>query len=267
MNAPRSIPSDWFVCPVSKEPLAAAGGELISRHGRYRMNTESGYWDFMPTAPGLIERSEWETWQELQDNGVVSYEADPEHNLGVGKRRDFLDFAEFCDFRGNVLDVGVGPQRCPTHVEYCERKDVFFVGLDPLVGVQPRCFSFVRGLGEYLPFRNGLFDQVLFVTSLDHFIDARAPLLEAKRTLRKSGDICIWIGEKDKTAPRPAVVNEWYEKLRVPQGADDRFHFKRYTSRQFEGYLGDAGLAIVDRRSMQVDAWRSNLFYRVRPAR
>ena len=267
MKTPGSIPLDWFVCPVSKAPLKSAGDELVSSHGRYRRNAEFGYWDFMPAAPGIIDRPEWRTWQQLQDNGVVSYEADPEHNLGVGRRQDFLDFAAFCDFRGNVLDVGAGPQRCPTHVEYCEREEVFFVGIDPLAGAQPRCFSFVLGLGEFLPFRHGLFDQVLFVTSLDHFIDPRPPLEEAKRVLRRGGDIGVWIGEKHGNAPRPTVTNEWYEKLQVPPGAEDRFHFKRFTSRDFEGYLADAGLVAVDRHVIEVDEWRSNLFYRARPAR
>ena len=267
MKAPRSIPTDWFVCPVSKAPLKGAGDELVSDRGRYRKDAEYGYWDFMPTAPGVIDRPEWDTWQQLQDNGVAMYDSDPEHNLGVGKRQDFLQFAEFCGFRGNVLDVGVGPQRCPTHIEYCDKDDVFFVGIDPLVGMHPRCFSFVRGLGEYLPFRDGLFDQILFVTSLDHFIDPRVPLREARRAVRKGGDICIWIGEKDKAAPKPTVINPLYEKLEIPSGADDRFHFKRFTSSDFEGYLADAGLSIAEKRALQVDPWRSNLFYRVRPAR
>lgn len=267
MKAARSIPVDWFVCPVSKAPLKADGDALVSGSGRYHRDARHGFWDFMPAAAGVIDRPEWATWQQLQDNGVAMYESDPEHNLGVGKRQDFLDFAAFCEFRGNVLDVGVGPQRCPTHIEYCDRKDVFFVGIDPLTGMQPRCFSFVRGLGEYLPFRDGLFDQVLFVTSLDHFIDPRAPLREAKRAVSRGGDICIWIGEKDKAAPKPTTVNPLYESLRVPEGADDRFHFKRFTSRDFEGYLLDVGLATVDRRVVKVDEWRSNLFYRARATR
>lgn len=264
MKAPRSIPSEWFVCPVSKAPLAATGDELVSSYGRYRQNEDFGYWDFMPIVPGFMDRPEWHTWLKLQENGVVSYEADPEHNLGVGKRQEFLDFAEFCEFRGNVLDVGVGPQRCPTHMEYCMKKDVFFVGVDPLAGAQPRCFSFVRGLGEFLPFRNGLFDQVLFVTSLDHFIDPCLPLSEAKRVLRKGGDICVWIGEKDENAPRPTVTNDWYEKLRVPEGADDRFHFKRFTASQFEQYAVALDLVTAQGSVQQVSEWRRNLFYRLR---
>lgn len=266
MKQPRSIPLDWFVCPVTKAPLEPGEDVLVAPRGRYRFERSLGYWDFMPRVLDEFGRPEWKTWEQLQDNGVVSYEADPEHNLGVGRRQDFYEFSTFCGFRGNVLDVGVGPQRCPTHIEFCDKEDAFFIGVDPLVGVQPRCFAFVRGLGEYLPFRNGLFDQVLFVTSLDHFIDPRPPITEAARVVRPGGDICVWIGEKDKNAPKPTASNEWYEKLRVPQGADDRFHFKRFTAREFEGYLGEMRLRIVDQRAIQIDRWRSNLFYRIRPS-
>jgi SAM-dependent methyltransferase len=262
------IPLDWLACPVTKAALTLRDGALVSSHGhpplRYAFHAvgDSGYWDLMPP-PEVLAQPDWKVWEQLQANGVVSYEADPSHNLGVGKREDFLQFADFCAFRGNVLDVGVGPQRCPTHIEYRGRDDVFFVGVDPLVGEQPRCFAFVRALGEYLPFRAGVFDQVLFVTSLDHFIDPLPPLREAARVLARGGEICVWLGEKAKDAPKPAVSNPWYERLSVPAGADDRFHFKRFSAEQFERCLESAALRIAERRVQRIDAWRSHLFYRI----
>jgi SAM-dependent methyltransferase len=186
---------------------------------------------------------------------------------GSSFRPDFLQFAKFCGFRGNVLDVGVGPQRCPTHIEHSHGVDAIFVGIDPLVGSQPRCFGFVRGLGEFLPFRCGVFDQVLFVTSLDHFIDPRPALLEAARVISPDGEICIWLGEKDKAAPKPAKTHAWYENLKVPEGAEDRFHFKRFSTQEFEGYLKELGLATAQREVREIDSWRRNLFYKVRARR
>jgi SAM-dependent methyltransferase len=259
------IPLDWFVCPITKEPLRRLEDGLTSSRATYRFVRPAGYWDFAPQASGELERAEWKTWAQLQENGLVSYAADPEHNLGVGKRDDFLEFARFCGFRGRVLDVGVGPQRCPTHIAYCEAKDVFFVGIDPLVGEQPRQFAFVRGLGEYLPFRSGLFDQVLFVTSLDHFIDPRPALAEAARVLGPRGELFIWIGEKEKNAPKATRSNDWYERLAVPEGAEDRFHYKRFSAGELEAQLAEMSLQIAERSVARIDAWRSNLFYRIRP--
>ncbi len=238
---------------------------MSPRGERYRHR--DGFWDFMPEAHPEFQRNEWKTWEQLQANGVVSYEADPEHNLGVGKRQDFLEFAQFCGFRGRVLDVGVGPQKCPTHIEHSEAKEAFFVGVDPLVGSQPRCFAFVRALGEFLPFRDEIFHQVLFVTSLDHFIDPRPALREAARVLLADGEICIWLGEKDKGVPKPAKTHSWYESLKIPEGAEDRFHFKRFSTQDFERYLQEVGMMIAQREVRKIDPWRRNLFYKVRPQR
>lgn len=260
----NDIPPDWFACPGTKAPLQASGLDLVSPQGeRYRRI--DGVWDFVPQSLPDLKRGEWKTWEQLQANGVVSYQADPEHNLGVGKRQDFLEFAAFCNFHGKVIDVGVGPQKCPSHIQYATATNAFFVGVDPLVGEQPRCFAFVRALGEYLPFRAALFDQVLFVTSLDHFIDPRPALREAARVLAPGGEICVWLGEKDKSAPKPTKSHAWYESLKVPEGAEDRFHFKRFTTQDFEGYLREVELHVKERCVRDIDAWRRNLFYKVRP--
>ena len=205
----------------------------------------------------------WKTWERLQDNGVISYNAAPEKNLGVGKRDDFLNFSKFCVFHGNVLDVGVGPQKCPTHIAYNTDPNVFFVGVDPLKGEHPKCFPFVQALGEYLPFKDGTFDQVLFVTTLDHFVDPVIALVEAKRVLKNKGEICIWIGEKSKDAPKPAVSPDWYKNLVVPENAEDPFHFKRFNIEEFKGYLQKAGLVIINEEVIVVDEWRKNCFYKV----
>jgi SAM-dependent methyltransferase len=264
VNRDKEVPLEWFACPVTKENLKLFDGDLVSPNGERYRRVAGTYWDLLPRKQPELQRAEWKTWEKLQANGVITYEADPEHNLGVGKRDDFLQFAEFCAFHGNVLDVGVGPQECPTHIKYSVSKTAFFVGVDPLVGIQPRCFAFVRALAEYLPFRSGVFSQVLFVTSLDHFIDARPALREAARVLASHGEICVWLGEKDKNAPKSEKTHAWYQRLKVPKGADDRFHFKRFTTQDFEGYLSEVGLAVAERSVRNVDPWRRNLFYRIR---
>ena len=260
----RSIPEDWFVCPISKKPLMRRGPQLCSAQDCFSQDLEFGFWNFTPSKLEELRTPEWKTWEQLQSNGLVSYERDPEHNLGVGMRPDFLQFAEFCRFRGSILDIGVGPQRVPTHIEYSEDTTVFFVGIDPLRGGQPREFAFVQGLGEYLPFRPSLFDQILFVTSLDHFIDPYRPLEEARRVLKPDGELCIWIGEKDKNAPKPGASNNWYDELSVPDGAEDRFHFRRFGRSDLERWLDELKLTSRQHAVLVIDSWRRNVFYRAR---
>ncbi len=236
MPEPSNRRTRRVVClPSHKEPLSRRGARLCSSFDCFASDPEYGFWDFTPTKLEELRSPEWKHGSSSRLNGMVSYQQDPEHNLGVGERNDFQQFADFCRFRGAILDIGVGPQRIPSHFECAARSDVFFAGIDPLRGDQPREFAFVQGLGEYLPFREGFFDQVLFVTSLDHFIDPRRPLSEARRVVKPEGDVCIWIGEKDKGAPKPVKTHEWYEKLNVPVGAEDRFHYRRFGKARTRG--------------------------------
>lgn len=265
MPEKREIPREWLADPVTKEPPRFGEHVAHCASGDYRYDPGGRFWDFTPPNLAELFADKWPIWSALQENGRVSYANDPEHNLGVGERPDFIEFARFCRFRGNVLDVGCGPQRLPTHFRQGTDPDVFFVGLDPLVGEQPRDFAFVLGMGEFLPFKAGVFDQVLFVTSLDHFLDPVPPLREARRVLAPGGEVCVWIGEKDRGAPRPATSPEWYRRLQVPPGAEDAFHYRRFGSAEFAAYTREAGLSPAEERVIKVDHWRRNIYYRLRP--
>jgi SAM-dependent methyltransferase len=266
MTTMIEIPESWLVDPVTKQPLTRDGDTLRAGDRAYHRDPDHGFWIFLPQDLPELESAEWKVWEKLQENGVVSYEAAPTQNLGVGEREDFRLFADWSRFHGNVLDVGVGPQKVPSHMRYAAGGDATFWGIDPLRGEQPREYGFVQGLGEFLPFGDGIFDQVLFVTSLDHFIDPRVPLREARRVLAAGGEVCVWLGEKDSSAPKPAHSHAWYEQLEVPQGAEDRFHMKRFTHAEFLGMLPDAGLRVADEVIHDVDQWRRHVFCRLVPA-
>ena len=259
----NEIPIEWFRCPVTKEKLFLKDNSLWSSEGTYHKDAVHNYWNFFPRDTNLFNSPQWETWRLLQKNGIVSYRNSPTENLGIGKRLDFLTFAEFCDFHGIILDIGVGPQKIPTHIEYCRKEDTFFIGIDPLVGEQPRNFQFVLGLGEFLPFKERLFDQVLFVTSLDHFIDPNQPIAEAKRVLRDDGQLCVWFGEKDKNANVSSKSHEWYEGLSVPKCAEDKFHYKKFTNAIFCDYIHAHHFKITSSYVQNIDQWRRNYFYKL----
>lgn len=254
------IPLDYFVDPVTKEPFLQKGEALIGNDGKVHFSEPEGFWSFMPE---VKKEKGWPVWEQLQANGESSYDNDPANNLGITERKDFLDFSEFCQFRGLVLDIGCGPQAWPTHMKYGKSNGATFLGIDPLIGEQPRRYNFIHGLGEYLPFRDDLFDQALFVTSLDHFLLPVEGLKEARRVIKADGEICVWIGEKAKDAPRPKVSPQWYRDLETPEGADDPFHFKRFDVRQFEAFASEADLKVKLKKIIRVDEYRQNIFYKL----
>ena len=255
--------SRLLACPVPtcRRPIGlGAGPELRCESCGERYGITERVLNLTPAAWKRLDRSA--AWEQLQANGVVSYQEAPEKNLGVGERADCLAFSRFCQLSGWVLDVGCGPQPWPAYfAEHAPGTQ--FVGVDPLAAGDGARYLRVRALGEYLPFRDGCFDRVLFATSLDHMIDPVAALREAKRVGRAGGQVLIWSGEKKPGAPRPAESPEWYRRLVVPQGADDPFHFKRFTEDEVQGMCARAGLPIAEHAVMTVDAWRANHFYRV----
>lgn len=208
--------------------------------------TTNGVLDFVPAAPPDADVEERRPlWEELERNGLVSYEHDPTANLSVGPREDASAFFEFAQLEGLVLDVGCGPQRLPS---YAREFAGTLVGIDPLLGELPRDFAFVRGIGEYLPFRDDLFDRVLFATSLDHTLSPRRALAEAHRVVKPSGTIAVWFGEPRERDISPEESQDWYERLSVPEGAADRFHAVRLDRELARTYLADAALILLEIR-------------------
>ncbi len=171
-------------------------------------------WDLIPPTERL-NSAEWRAWQVLQDNGVSAYDADPEHNLAVGERSDFMAFGEFCGLAGDVLDVGCGPQAWPTHFSAAPPQ-TRFVGVDPLVGERPADYAQVRGLAEHLPFADNVFDHVVFATTIDHFVDPVAALQEAIASARLTAASRSSSDTNTTARLAPPESPEWYRRLKPP---------------------------------------------------
>ncbi len=250
-------------CPRCRAPLALPRASCASCGATYRRLRHG--WDL--TVPETELTGElWDAWRGVQANGSVAYDADPEHNLGVGERDDYRDFARFAGLGGLVLDVGCGPQAWPSHFDVAA-PGAEFVGVDPLVGDAAACYLQVRGLAEFLPFRSGIFDHVLYTTTLDHFVDPVAALREGARVLAGDGSIAVLLGHKAPGAPRPATSPAWYTGLEQPPGAQDLFHIRRLDEPEDAAALfAAAGLRVDDREIHRVDAWRSNSYHRLTAA-
>jgi SAM-dependent methyltransferase len=198
-------------------------------------------------------------WEEVERNGLAGYEADPEHNLSVTEREVTKAFGRFAGLQGLVLDVGCGPQPQPS---YAREVAGTLVGIDPLRGALRREFEFVQGLGEYLPFRADVFDRVLFATTLDHMLSPRRALLEAGRVTRPDGEIAVWCGDETTKPKFTGVSADWYERLDVPDGAQDRFHVERLDRGEVLDLVADAGLEVVEEAAVQA----GSIFVRARPS-
>jgi SAM-dependent methyltransferase len=278
---------DLLVCGVCHGALQETSGSEVlgcTSCGREYRRRE-GAPDLTPVPPpDDVLQAKWGLWEELQANGEHSYNADPDANLSVGDRDDAALFAEFCGLRGVVLDFGCGPQARPSYAG-AER----FVGIDPLRGERVREFDFVQGIGEYLPFRDGAFDQVLFATSLDHLLDPVRALREAARVLAPGGTIEIWSGEVPE--PRTGAqslglalrllargeLREFAQGVRnrialargaqagyeVPEGAADAFHFFHATEAGVDRLIAEADLEVLELSTPQ----QNQRFVRVAPRR
>lgn len=185
-----------LACPVCHGDLPLAeirrcGAGICRQCGR-RFTYGERTFNLIPYPPphrGV--RRKWETWQQLQENGLVSYTEDPANNLSVPGRQDVAAFAAFCRPAGLVLDIGCGPQSLPAY--WTSPEDGELIGIDPLPGVGDREFHFIQGIGEYLPFRSGSFDQILLASALDHALSPRGVLREAKRVLKQTGRLSLWV--------------------------------------------------------------------------
>jgi SAM-dependent methyltransferase len=250
---------ELLVCPNCKEPLSISHVADIQCEHCLEVHRILTYtWELMPSSYRTSSEL-WPIWEQLQMNGLVSYTHDPEHNLGVGQREDCLDFSRFCKFGGLILDVGCGPQPWPAYFNF-HSPESRFVGVDPLVGESPADYVQFRSLGEYLPFRDGVFDHVVFATSLDHFIDPIPALLEARRVCKSDGSIEIWVGEKSPEAPKHAQSAGWYTALEKPELAEDAFHLKRIKIDKLKILVKKVGLCIVEDESHVIGPYRKNYF-------
>ena len=191
--------NDLLVCAVCHCELPLNGAKQDRRAecpecGRFYV-CSAGVYNMTPLPlPDEDLKSKWAApGQMLQDNGLPFYTRAPELNLSIGAREDAQAFKAFAQSSGLVLDIGCGPQARPSYLPV----NTEVVGIDPLLGYQPREFSFVQGIGEYLPFRDAIFDHILYASSLDHIINPQRSLAEAARCLKPGGHISLWIDGTD----------------------------------------------------------------------
>ncbi|MGQ0559101.1 MAG: class I SAM-dependent methyltransferase [Sphingosinicella sp.] len=148
------------------------------------------------------------------------------------------------DARGLVLDVGcddplVGASLFSDKVRY--------VGLDPFC-MRETPFRII-GVGEFLPFRDGVFEGAVFNTSLDHILDWHSAIEEAARVLKAGGSLYL-------------LTYAWTDRATL---ISDIVHFHHFRDYEIFGGLAECGfeIAAVKRwASPKGDPHRHELFVR-----
>jgi ubiquinone/menaquinone biosynthesis C-methylase UbiE len=123
-------------------------------------------------------------------------------------------FHHFHSFKGSLLDIGCGDGKPRSFL-----RDAEYWGIDPedwvmipkhtfdretlFPGIE-KPFPFFLGVGEYLPFRNQMFDNVLFFSSFDHVQSPREVLRESHRVLKRGGTIVVLLELSDSPSRIPS---------------------------------------------------------------
>jgi len=149
---------------------------------------------------------------------------------------------------GLTLDIGcddpvLGASLLPVTVDY--------IGLDCFC-IRPSPFRII-GVGEYLPFLAETFDNVVFNTSLDHILDWRRALAEARKVLKKGGVlyICtyIWVDKADLITD---IVHFHHFRYYEIVGALESLGFCIFGSDIYESPKGD-----LHRHGLYIKAYKS----------
>ena len=175
-------------------------------------------------------------WQDLQDACWQNYLETKDYKgafsidglKGAGMTGMMINK----NIRGGVcLDIGCGIMPKPFYMKVAS--SVKFIGIDPFEGDKQREFEFVNAKSENLPFRDSVFDGVLFGTSLDHVIDVKKSISEAYRVLKVGGHLFVWtaIKKNDKK------YQVWLNKKKPAKY--DSFHLQAFTDDSIRELLFD----------------------------
>jgi ubiquinone/menaquinone biosynthesis C-methylase UbiE len=130
----------------------------------------------------------WSEWKKKQESALDEYHSPDYFTRWDQGRREF---GEFCQARGSTLDIGAGISSLPWL--YVQGSNIDLVGLDPLDGGH-REYPFVRAVGEFMPFRQEVFDVVICASILDHLINPGTVLQEIQPILKPQGNLFVWSG-------------------------------------------------------------------------
>lgn len=172
----------------------------------------------------------------LNNNAILSYQFLAETSLSVPGREDVARFREFIGKRfshGKLLDVGCGVLELPGYLDFADKSNVEFYGIDPMDDSKFRGRRIV-GCSEFTPFEDEFFDAIIFATSLDHVCSVHHTVLETRRILKPKGMVFVWMS--DWSLP-------WFTKLKSKLLTPWRNFRRGFDTRRYQVY--DQGLVLA----------------------
>lgn len=180
-----------------------------------------------------------ETFLKAFDVGTNSYETLPETSCSTINHPESLLFFRYLKpfLRGNVLDIGCGPQPVPSYLQDYPVERIY--GIDPISKQSDHPFDFYSGFGEFLPWEDASFDVIISGTTLDHYYLLDQGLSEVVRCLTANGYFIAWISEFSD------CLDPYDPYTKIIQSYDDE-HLFHINSKWFIPYAEEMGLKLVE---------------------
>jgi len=237
---------EYLACPVEPStPLTTVrdtDGKVMALRSIDREYQVINNVPCMVPEVGERKKDVWNRWEKLLTNWWQVFGGQPGKESSVESDPVAGYIGKMISRSGGrlFLDVGCGTSSLPPHMEAC-KDTVDWIGIDPVMGEVIRDFPFVQGLGEYLPFRTGVFDGALFSLVLSNLLNPLQALRQASRALKSGGKVFIkyYVTRVDTRY----VVWKAMRTLGVAWQYN-QFYQWVYTNRSVRALLKKAGFAI-----------------------
>ena len=236
----------YLACPVdSSAPLTVIrdpAGEVVALRSKDReYPVVNNVPCMMPDLEGRGGGA-WRRWEELLNRWWQAFGggSEQERSAEDDPVAGYVGRAIGQGGGGLFLDVGCGNSSLPPYLEACKDM-VEWIGIDPVLGEVARRFPFVQGLGEYLPFRAGVFDGALYSLVLSNLLDPPQAMRQTWRALKPGGRVYV-----KYYVTRVDVRYVFWKAMRTLGLAwrYNEFYQWVYTNRSVRALLSRAGFAI-----------------------
>ena len=191
-----------LVCPICKTgPLryekSSQAESLTCPECKKIYRIESGIPNMLPDgiSSSLLKDGSWKSWSKRLDNFILwrkrtwngSSEADELQTSAFALKERFVEFTALKNSSKKIIDIGCGDGGIRAMLGECD-----YYGIDPLLIEKHRyVFPIVKGIGEYLPFGDGVFDEVILSQVLDHCNSIDELITEIIRVTGKNGSVNV----------------------------------------------------------------------------
>lgn len=190
-----------LACPVCKDRLIFHKNFILcSKCGRRYVQTEETAVDLLPV--DILRENGFHNWHSRQAIYSSWFRNIWNRRLALQTKALYDDYSNYIGkIEGLTLDIG-----CDTGNFKSYLNKAVYVGIDPLNTTgsnysqnfmyelfphnKNECV-FIKGIGELLPFQDGVFDNVFINNVLDHVNRPQDVLSEAHRVLKNKGKLCI----------------------------------------------------------------------------